>query len=64
MNITKLITAAAFAFALLSSPVFAESCCDKAKAKGKECAHKCCVEATKEGKVCAKCNPDKAEKKS
>jgi len=59
MNITKLITAAAFAFALLSSPVFAESCCDKAKAKGKECAHKCCVEATKEGKVCTKCNPDK-----
>jgi hypothetical protein len=64
MNITKLITATAFAFALLASPVFAESCCDKAKAAGKECAHKCCVEATKDGKVCAKCNPDKAEKKS
>ncbi len=64
MNITKLAAAAAFAFALLASPVFAESCCDKAKAKGKECAHKCCVEAAKDSKVCAKCNPDKVEKKS
>ncbi|MHA3770185.1 hypothetical protein ACXR0O_01450 [Verrucomicrobiota bacterium sgz303538] len=64
MNITKLVTATAFAIALLASPAFAESCCDKAKAAGKECAHKCCVEAAKDGKICAKCNPDKAEKKS
>jgi hypothetical protein len=40
----------------------AESCCDKAKAAGKECEHKCCVKAKKEGKVCEKCNP-KEEKK-
>ena len=64
MNITKLIAATAFAFALLASPVFAESCCDKAKAKGNECAHKCCVEAKGKNEVCKKCNPDKEEKKS
>jgi hypothetical protein len=37
----------------------AESCCDKAKAAGKDCSHKCCVEAKKEGKTCEKCNPKK-----
>jgi hypothetical protein len=64
MNITKILTAIAFAFAVLSSAGLAESCCDKAKAAGKECAHKCCVEATKAGKVCEKCNPPKdVEKK-
>ena len=41
----------------------AESCCDKAKAAGKECEHKCCVKAKKDGKVCEKCNPKKEEKK-
>lgn len=59
MNITKFITAAAFAFAILATPALAETCCEKAKAAGKECAHKCCVEATKAGKVCEKCNPPK-----
>jgi len=56
MSITKLLTAATLAFAVLTSPVFAESCCDKAKAAGKECSHPCCVKAVSEGKVCAKCN--------
>ena len=41
----------------------AESCCDKAKAKGKDCSHECCVKAKKDGKVCEKCNPPKEEKK-
>ncbi len=59
MNITKLLTTAAFAFAILGAPAYAETCCEKAKAAGKECSHKCCMEATKEGKVCKKCNPDK-----
>lgn len=59
MNITKLIAAGAFALAMLATPAFAESCCDKAKAKGKECAHPCCVKATKDGKVCEKCNKPK-----
>ena len=68
MNITKLLTATAFAIALLSNPLLAEdkhaACCEKAKAAGKECEHKCCVDAKKDGKVCKKCNPDKEEKKS
>lgn len=57
MNITKLLTATAFAFALLATPALAETCCEKAKAAGKECSHPCCVKATKDGKVCEKCNP-------
>ena len=62
MNITKLLTAGAFAFALLATPVFAEThaaCCEKAKAAGKECDHKCCVDAKKEGKDCPKCSKPK-----
>ena len=39
-----------------------DSCCDKAKAKGKECSHECCVKAKKDGKVCEKCNPPKEKK--
>jgi hypothetical protein len=64
MNIPKLLTAAAFAFAVLAGSVNAEdkhaACCEKAKAAGKECDHKCCVEAKKENKECAKCNKPKA----
>jgi hypothetical protein len=62
MNITKLLTATAFAFAIFAAPALAESCCDKAKAAGKECEHKCCVEAKKDSKVCEKCNPSKEAK--
>ena len=39
------------------------TCCEQAKADGKECKHKCCVEAAKDGKTCEKCNPKKEEKK-
>ncbi len=59
MNITKLLAASAFASSLILSPALAETCCEKAKAAGKECAHKCCVAAVKDGKVCEKCNPPK-----
>ena len=59
MSITKLLSAATLAFAVLSSSVMAESCCDKAKAAGKDCAHACCVKSKADGKVCKKCNPDK-----
>lgn len=41
----------------------AETCCEKAKAAGKECSHKCCVKAAKEGKACEMCKPKKEEKK-
>jgi len=40
-----------------------KTCCEKAKADGKDCAHKCCVDAKKDGKTCEKCNPKKEEKK-
>ena len=40
----------------------AETCCEKAKAAGKECAHKCCIKAAKDGKTCEKCNPKKESK--
>lgn len=61
MKFIKTFTTLAFAAALLAGATmaYAESCCDKAKAKGEECKHKCCVAAKKEGKVCEKCNPKK-----
>ena len=73
MKLIKSLLIAAFALTLVVGTVVAEekkeegkkqSCCEKAKAKGKDCSHKCCVEAKKEGKVCTKCNPsaDKAAK--
>jgi hypothetical protein len=57
MNITKLLLAGIFALVTVTAQ--AETCCEKAKAAGKECSHPCCVKATKEGKVCEKCNPKK-----
>lgn len=59
MNITKFILAGIFAFVTTTS--YAESCCDKAKAAGKDCSHPCCVKAKADGKVCEKCNPPKKE---
>ncbi|MBI5384064.1 MAG: hypothetical protein HZA90_05195 [Verrucomicrobia bacterium] len=47
----------------LSSVQAGESCCDKAKAAGKECTHTCCVKAAKDGKKCEKCNPPKDKEK-
>lgn len=48
---------------LLISPALAraESCCDKAAAKGERCAHKCCQAAFANGTQCFKCNADKAK---
>ena len=61
----KSITAIVCALAMLGSISLAraETCCEKAKAAGKECEHKCGVQAKKDGKVCEKCNPKKEEKK-
>ena len=56
MKFAKLLSIASLAFSLFAVPVFAESCCDKAKAAGKDCAHPCCVEAKGKGEVCKKCN--------
>ena len=65
MNITKLLLAGIFA--LVATASYAKeaklTCCEKAKAAGKECTHACCVKAAKEGKLCEKCNPKKEDKK-
>jgi len=76
MKLIKLLGVTACALALLAGPAFAAddkdakekdkklpSCCEKAKADGKECAHRCCVAAKKEGKVCETCTKKDAEKK-
>ena len=60
-SLITLLCAAAFMASV--SVATAETCCEKAKADGKECTHKCCVKAAKDGKTCEKCNPKKEEKK-
>lgn len=56
---TLTVMACAAAFLLSTSGAMAgESCCVKAKAKGKDCSHPCCVEAHKAGKTCEKCQAD------
>ena len=64
MKSIKSLVALACALAFLGSVSIAraETCCEKAKAAGKECTHKCCQEATKAGKTCEKCNPKKDAK--
>jgi hypothetical protein len=74
MKLIKLLGVTACSLALLAGPAFAAddakakdkkapSCCEKAKADGKECTHRCCVAAKKEGKVCESCLKKDAEKK-
>lgn len=64
MKAIKSLVAITCALAVFSAvTVRAESCCDKAKTAGKECAHECCKKAAKDGKSCEKCNPKKVEKK-
>ena len=63
MKLFKTLIAAAFACALVASTALAgdKTCCEKAKADGKECSHKCCAAAHKDGKSCEKCNPNKED---
>ena len=72
MKLIKLLGLTACAVALLAGPAMAaeekpaekkQTCCEKAKAEGKECTHKCCVAAHKEGKSCEKCNKNKEDVK-
>ena len=66
MKFIKILVAALFASALIAGTTFAsdaKTCCEKAKAEGKDCAHKCCVTAKKDSKTCEKCNPKKDAKK-
>ncbi len=64
MKSVEALTAIVCSLALLASLSIAraETCCEKAKAEGKECAHRCCVKAAKDGKTCEKCNPKKESK--
>jgi hypothetical protein len=64
MKSIKSLVAIACALAFIGSVSIAraETCCEKAKAAGKECSHKCCQEAAKAGKTCEKCNPPKKDK--
>ena len=68
MKMLKLLSATAFAVAIMSGSSFATEdstakCCVTAKKEGKECAHPCCVTATKNGKECAKCAMKKDDEK-
>jgi hypothetical protein len=71
MKLIKTLSAVACAVALLVGTAVAaekgeksdKTCCQKAKADGKECTHKCCVSAHKDGKSCEKCNPNKEDMK-
>ena len=68
MKSIKLLTATAFAAAMMTASTFGTDapqakCCVAAKKAGKECAHPCCVEAKKDDKACAKCPPAEGEKK-
>jgi len=61
MKSFKALTAIACTMVLFASLGIAraETCCEKAKAAGKDCDHRCCVKAAKAGKICEKCNPKK-----
>ena len=68
MKLIKSVVALTFALALVASPAALaqdkpkdKTCCEKAKADGKECSHKCCVSAHKDGKSCEKCNKNKED---
>jgi hypothetical protein len=77
MKLIKLLGVTACTLALLAGPAAfgaddkdakekdkkLPGCCEKAKAEGKECAHRCCVAAKKEGKTCETCAKKDAEKK-
>ena len=65
MKLLKSVIVALSVCALLAGTALAaeKTCCEKAKADGKECTHKCCVAAHKDGKSCEKCNPNGEDKK-
>jgi hypothetical protein len=71
MKTIKVLTATAFAAAMMTASTFGTEapnaplakCCAAAKKAGKECPHPCCVEAKKDDKACAKCPASEGEKK-
>ncbi len=65
MKLITTLMAALWVSVLLALPALAaeKTCCEKAKAEGKECTHPCCVAAHKNGKSCEKCNPNKEDRR-
>lgn len=69
MKVIKTLSAFACAVAILAGTAMGaesekkQTCCEKAKAAGKECEHACCVKAHKDGKSCEKCNKNKEDLK-
>ena len=65
MKLIKILVALLCVSVWLAVPAFAadKTCCERAKADGKECTHPCCVTAHKAGKSCEKCNPDRQDLK-
>ena len=71
MNLIKTIGALVCIGAMLTgSAISAEkatakkgTCCEDAKAEGKECSHKCCASAHRLSKSCERCNPNKEDLK-
>jgi len=65
MKMFKTMIALAFACALVAGTALAaeKTCCQKAKADGKDCTMPCCVAAHKASKSCEKCNPNKEDLK-
>jgi hypothetical protein len=67
MKLIKSLAALTIMLALAAGPAFGgekekeKTCCEKAKAAGKECSHPCCVAAHKDGKSCEKCNKNKED---
>lgn len=63
MSITKFLLAGIFALATTASYAAdeAKTCCEKARARGRDCSHPCCVKAKAAGKACAmpSCRPQK-----
>ena len=65
MKLIKTLLAVLGISALLALPGFAaeKTCCEKARAEGKDCSHPCCVAAHKNDKSCEKCNPHQEDLK-
>jgi len=59
MKAIKLLSVMVVVFGLGVCMALADqSCCVKAKVKGKDCTHECCVAARKDKKTCEKCQKE------
>jgi len=65
MKMLKTLIAVVFVSALVAATALAaeKTCCEKARADGKNCTMPCCVAAHKDGKSCEKCNSNQEDLK-